>query len=66
MPKIATSPDDLIPTAEAADILGRDVATIARWVRNGQLTPAVKAPGLRGARFFRRSDIEDFARKASA
>lgn len=60
------SPDDLMPTSEVAETLGCTVKTIARWVSDGRLTPAAKAPGVRGAMFFRRSDVEDFARKASA
>lgn len=56
MPKV--QPDDLIPTDEAARLLGCDVSTIARWVRSGKLTPTIKAPGLRGAMLFSRSDVQ--------
>lgn len=66
MPKVAIASDDLIPTAEVAKMAGCDVATVARWVRDGRLTPAVQAPGIRGARLFRRSDVEVFIDKASA
>jgi predicted site-specific integrase-resolvase len=53
--------DDLIGSAEAAEILGKDQATISRWVANGTLTPATKLPGLSGAFLFHRTDIETLA-----
>lgn len=49
---------DLIPAVEAAAILGRSVVTLHRWVKEGRIAEHVKAPGLRGARLFRRSDVE--------
>lgn len=58
MPNVKQKPDDLIPTSEAAEYLRRDVRTIHRWVESGRLTPVFKAPGIRGVRLFRRSDIE--------
>lgn len=48
---------DLIPTAEAAALAGVNVRTINRWVTDGKLTPALEGPGLRGSRWFRRSDV---------
>lgn len=51
-----TTPD-MIPTAEVARIYGCDVRTVHRLVKRGRLTPALKAPGLRGALLFRRSDV---------
>lgn len=51
-------PDDLIPTQEAAEVRGVSVGTVNRWVREGRLTPAAKAPGIRGAHLFHRSDVE--------
>lgn len=53
--------DDLIGSAEAAEILGKDQATISRWVANGTLKPATKLPGLSGAFLFHRTDIETLA-----
>ncbi len=47
----------LIPTVEVARIYGRDVRTIHRMVARGILTPAIKAPGTRGAMLFRREDV---------
>lgn len=48
----------LVGTAEAAQILGKDVSTVARWVRLKKLSPVAKLPGLTGARLFNRSDVE--------
>ena len=56
MPKI-----DLIPTSEAARRLGRNVSTVHRWVRAGRLQPAVKTPGIRGARLFHAADVDRLA-----
>ena len=50
--------NDLIGSAEAAELLGIDRATISRWVAAGRLTPAGKIPGLTGARMFHRKDVE--------
>jgi predicted DNA-binding transcriptional regulator AlpA len=50
---------DLIPTREAVQRLGKSVSTICRMVANGELTPALRLDGLRGAMWFRPSDIED-------
>lgn len=49
---------DLIPTSEAAALLGVHVRTVHRHVRAGDLTPTVKVPGLRGALMFDRRDVE--------
>lgn len=50
---------DLIPTTEAAHILGcSDVFAVHRLVRSGALRPAMKAPGRRGALLFARADVE--------
>lgn len=58
--------DNLLTTKEAADLLGVSVATINRWADKGDLTVAAKAPGLRGARLFRRIAVEDKAAEAAA
>ena len=51
--------DDLIPTSEAAQILGTTVSTVNRWVAAGKLVPAIQGPGRTGVRLFRRQEIED-------
>jgi len=48
---------DLLPTSEVASIYGCDVRTVHRLVERGRLTPAIKAPGKRGALLFRRTDV---------
>ena len=55
MPTMQTA--DLIPTAEAAEIVGVSVATINRWADSGKLRTAVQAPGPTGARLFARPDV---------
>lgn len=55
--------DDLIGTAEAADILGRTVATLNRWAADKRADtpkPAVELPGKTGARLYRRGDVEAY------
>lgn len=61
MPKDTQTDSDLITTAMVAQMLHRDVSTISRMVARGDLVPAVKVPGTRGAYLFRRADIEQFA-----
>ena len=50
--------DDLIPATEAARILGVSIATLHRKAAAGEVPEVAKLPGLRGARLFRRSDVE--------
>lgn len=52
---------DLVSTDDAAKIAGVSVATINRWVRAGRLDVVVQANGIRGARFYRREDVEALA-----
>lgn len=63
-----TTPD-LIPTAEVARIYGCSVKAVHRLVAAGKITPAFRAPGLRGALLFRRTDVLTYganvARRAS-
>jgi predicted site-specific integrase-resolvase len=53
---------ELVSTAEAATLLGKSTATINRWADSGALPVAFKAPGVRGARFFARADVENLSR----
>ena len=52
------SPSELLPTSEVAQRLGVTPKTVARMAADGRLTPAVKAPGLRGAMLFRAEDVD--------
>lgn len=54
MPEI----DGLIRTSEAAEILGESVRQFIRRVERGEVQPAMKLPGIRGAYLFNRPDVE--------
>lgn len=56
--------DDLITTAEVADLASKDRSTVTRWVQAGRLTPAKRTPG--GLMLFRRSDIDAFLAEATS
>ena len=51
---------DPLTTAEVADRLGCDTRTVARHVERGNLTPAMKLPGLRGAYLFDPAEVDRF------
>ena len=57
---------ELLSTAEAAALLGKSIATINRWADSGALPVAVKAPGIRGARFFAAAEVEKLRTEAGA
>lgn len=50
------SPDDLLTTAQVAELAGKNIATVNRWAASGRLPTAAQANG----RVFRRSDVEAF------
>lgn len=57
----------LIPTATVARTLGVGTSTVHRLAEAGELKIAERAPGIRGAMLFRRSDVERLAaRRAKA
>lgn len=57
----------LIGTVEAARILGKSPRTVHRLVANGDLTPAVVAPGgYSGSFLFNRADVERLAKERAA
>lgn len=49
---------DTLTTAQAAELLGKSVATVNRMVLLGRLAPAAKLPGKTGAYLFDRTQIE--------
>lgn len=58
MSNLPRNGEAVLTTAEVAAQTGWSVATINRWADSGVLPVAVKAPGLRGARMFRQSDVD--------
>ena len=50
---------DLMTTAEAAELVGRNRSTVTRWVQAGRLVPAITTAG--GFHLFRRADVEALA-----
>lgn len=48
---------ELILTADVARRLEVDVRTVHRMVRRGELVPAMKVPGLRGALLFDAAEV---------
>jgi excisionase family DNA binding protein len=54
MPNHYSNADDLLRPREVADLLGVRAATIARWAREGKLTP-LRTPG--GHRRYSKTDI---------
>lgn len=54
--------NDLIDSAEAAILLRVDRATFNRWVTRGNIPIEIQFPGYKGARLFRRIDVERLAK----
>lgn len=57
---------DLLPTKDVAERLHVPLSTFHGWVDAGRITPALKAPGLRGALFFRPADVDKLAHELAA
>jgi excisionase family DNA binding protein len=55
--------DELLSTAEVADLLGVSVPTVTRWARDGRLKPETKLPGHSGAYVFRRSVVTEWGKQ---
>ena len=61
-----TTPAELIGSTEACRLLGKDKATLSRWVAAGRITPAARASDKpNGAFLFYRSDVERLASSAA-
>lgn len=54
----------LLSSKQVADLLGVSVSTVARWTRDGRLTPELELPGLRGARFYQASQVARLVEEA--
>lgn len=50
--------ETLLPSASVCEALSIDRSTLSRWVQIGRITPAIKAPGARGAFFFAPEEVE--------
>lgn len=48
-------------TREAAELLGVSRTTIRHMIERGDLAPVLQGPGIRGAQFFDRADVEALA-----
>lgn len=48
------------------DLLGIDRSTLSRWVALGRIAAAIKGPGIRGAYFFERAEVERLLAAADA
>ena len=51
-------PQPYLTSATVCDALGIKRHTLSRWVAAGRITPAIKAPGLRGAFLFDPAEVE--------
>jgi predicted site-specific integrase-resolvase len=56
---MATS--EYVGSKEASEILDVDRVTFLRWVAKGLIEPVHELAGLRGAKMFRRADVEQLA-----
>ena len=52
---------NLLSTAEAAERVGVSVRTLNRMADDGRITPAAKAPGLRGGYLYEPAEVERVA-----
>lgn len=51
---------DLLTAREVAEKIGRTPRDVSRLVKSGELLPAFRAPGLRGAMFFTHAEVEHY------
>lgn len=57
---------NLLSTADAAARVGVSVRTLNRMAEDGRITPAAKAPGLRGGYLYEPAEVERVAAEAGA
>ena len=53
-------PTELLTTSQVADMLGKSVTSVSRYVRDGLLTATMQLPGDTGARLFHPAEVERF------
>lgn len=66
MGNISPGGEDLLTTAQVAEITGWSITSINRWALAGDLKPVRKLPGRTGPYLFDRAEIERIARERSA
>lgn len=50
--------DELLTTAQVAELTGWSITSVNRWANSGDLPPEHKLPGRTGSYLFRRSIVE--------
>lgn len=60
------STDELLTTAQVAEVLGVSIKTVLRIAERGDLPVAVRMPGLRGPRMYRLADVQALVDRRSA
>lgn len=51
-------PTNVLTTSEVADLLQVSPSAVSRMVSRGELSPNIKAPGVRGPMFFDADEVE--------
>lgn len=57
-PSRVTDIQDYLTTAQVAELTGRTVTTVNRWVTEGRLAPSHQLPGRTGAYLYIRADVD--------
>ena len=60
------APAAYITSAGVCALLKIDRSTLSRWVAAGKITPAVKAPGLRGAFLFDPAEVRRLSEQVAS
>jgi predicted DNA-binding transcriptional regulator AlpA len=55
---MANSDDEILSTAQVAELIGKSARTVARMAEAGTLRPIHQLPGRNGAYLFLRGDVE--------
>jgi hypothetical protein len=61
--RLVTQTGELLTTAQTAELLGKDVATVNRYAAEGRLPAAHKLPGRTGANLFSPDTVDAFKRE---
>ena len=66
MVKVGLMHNDLLTTAETAELLGVTPSAVSRMVARDELTPQLKGPGRRGLMLFHRTDVSKLLEQRKA